>query len=736
MPKIPQSVRNLARKIPTKLINNVHYHTTSSKSHQNLSTTRRLNLNNNDSKLLWCLCNGDLHHARQLLDEMPQRGFESKIVTWTSLLSKFAKEGLVDEARALFDILPDKNVVTCNAMLGGYVQCGRLVEACGFFERMQEKNVVSWSSMLNGLMKFGRVEEAKAFFEEMPVRNVVSWNTMIGGLAKNGDLVGARSVFDAMSIRDLVSWNTMIDGYVGSCMMDEAKALFDRMEETNVVTWTTLISGYCRDGDVWSAYDLFRRMPVKNVVSWTAMIGGYSWNGYYEEAISLFLEMRSRGGVSPNVETFVSLAYACAGVGFRGLCMQLHAHLITNCLGYHDDDGRLSHGLICMYTRCGLIDYAELVFLKISRIQTTQCCNTMINGYVQKDELEKAKHVFDVMPARDKISWTSVITGYFNVNRVGEACKLFNDMPKTERDAVAWTAMISGHVQNELFSEAMYLFSKMQMHGLMPLRATYASLLGAAGATAHVDRGRQLHSLLIKTHATLDLILGNSLISMYGKCGQINDAFQIFSNMSYKDTISWNSMIMGFSNHGLATEALSLFDHMIKSRIKPNSVTFLGILSACSHTGLVDEGWMIYKAMSDIYGIHPGTEHNICMINLLGRAGKVEEAEQFVLNLPFKQDIAILGALLGVCGINEGNAEIANRTSQRLLELDPVNAAGHIVVCNLRASVGRYGEEGMLRNEMRLKGVRKAPGFSWVSSGKDTRVFLSGDLAQVRDDDM
>ncbi|KAL9242719.1 hypothetical protein vseg_016693 [Gypsophila vaccaria] len=736
MRRIFQIVRNLARKVPTKLINHVHHYTTFSKTHLNLTITRRLNLNNNESKLLGCLFSGDLHNARHVLDEMPQRGLESKIVVWTSLLSKFAKEGLVDEAKALFDIMPERNVVTCNAMLSGYVQCGRVDEAGVFFEGMRERNVVSWTSMLSGLMRVGRVEEAKALFEAMPVRNVVSWNTMVGGLVRNGDLEGARSVFDAMPVQDLVSWNTVIGGYVESCRMEEAKALFDQMEEQNVVTWTTLIGGYCRDGDVWSAYDFFRRMPVRNVVSWTAMIGGFSWNGYYEEAMSLFLEMRrSGGGVKPNVETFVSLAYACAGVGFSRLGMQLHAHLIANCLGSQDDDGRLLHGLICMYARCGLMENAESIFLKNSRIQTTQCCNTMINGYVQNGQLENAKHIFDIMPVRNKISWTSVITGYFNINQVAEACKLFNDMPDTDRDAVAWTAMISGYVQNELFSEAMHLFLKMQMKGLMPLRATYATLIGAAGATAHIDRGRQLHSLLIKTCTHLDLILGNSLISMYAKCGLIGDAFQIFSNMTFKDLISWNSMIMGFSYHGLANEALSLFDHLIKSRVKPNSVTFLSILSACSHTGLINEGWAIYRAMNEVYGIHPGTEHNICMINLLGRAGRVAEAEQFVLNLPFNQDIALLGALLGVCGINEGNAEIANRTSQRLLELDPDNAPGHIVLCNMRASVGQYGDEGTLRKEMRSKGVRKTPGCSWVSTGKDTHVFLSGDLTKVQGDD-
>ncbi|KAH9616805.1 hypothetical protein KSS87_021755 [Heliosperma pusillum] len=725
------SLKYLARKIPIKLNRHVLYHSTTLKLEPKFSVPRRWNLSNNDAQLLDCLVNGDLHNARRLLYEMPQTGHSSKVVTWTSLLSKFAKEGLVDEAQLLFDILPDRNIVTCNAMLSGYVRFGRLIEACGFFEAMQEKNVVSWTSMLRGLMNAGKLEEAKALFEDMPERNVVSWNTMIAGLVKNGDLAGARSAFDSMPTCDLVSWNTMIDGYVESCMMEEGKALFDQMEDANVITWTTLISGYCRDEDVWTAYELFRSMPAKNVVSWTAMIGGYTWNGYFEEAISLFREMKGETDVKPNVETFISLAYACAGVGFPHLCMQLHAHLVTNCSSYHDHDGRLSLALIFMYAKCGLMEYAKSIFLKNSMTKTSQYGNVMINGYVQKGQLEKAKHIFDLMAVRDKISWTSIITGYFNVNEVAEACKLFNSMPETERDAIAWTAMISGFVQNELFQEAMHLLSEMLLQGIMPLKATCSTLLGVAGATAQLDVGRHLHSLVIKTYSNFDPILENSLISMYAKCGEISDAFRIFSNMTWKDSISWNSIIVGFSHHGLAREALSLFGYMIKLRIKPNSVTFLGILSACNHEGLVDEGWAVYRAMSDAYGILPEIEHNICMINLIGRAGKIEEAENFVLSLPFNQDIAIWGALLGVCGVGEGNYEVASRTSQRLLELDPVNAAGHVVLCNMTASVGQYGEEGMLRKEMRSKGVRKAPGFSWVSSGEGTHMFLSGDVAPI-----
>ncbi|GAB4857753.1 hypothetical protein Ancab_015661 [Ancistrocladus abbreviatus] len=655
---------------------------------------------------------------------MPRRDNKNRVASWTSLVSKFSKCGLVDEARALFEIMPERNVVTYNAMLSGYVQSGRVRDAYRFFGEMSERNVVSWTSMLCGLMSAGRVDEGRRLFEVMPERNVVTWNSMIVGLIRNGDLKGARCVFHEMPVKDLVSWNAMIGGYAENCMIEEARALFDRMEDKNVVTWTTLIAGYCRVGDVESAYKLFWRMPTRNVVSWTAMISGFAWNRFYREAMLTFLEMRGND-VKPNKETLVSLAYACSGLGFPHLGMQVHAHIIVNHWEYHDYDGRLFNSLIYMYSEFGMMDYAHFLFFRNSRNWTIQSCNSMLNGYIQIQQLEKAQYIFDIVPFRDNISWTSMVKGYCNAGLVVKASELFNNMP--DRDAVAWTVIISGHVENELFQEANHLFLEMRMQEISPLQSSYSTLLGAAGAMAHLYQGRQLHCLVMKSHSILDLILQNSLISMYAKCGQLDDAYSIFSNMVFHDLISWNSMIMGYSHHGKASEALKLFEAMTRLGIKPNSVTFLGILSACSHAGLIDQGLAIYQAMGNIYGIQPKFEHHICMINLLGRAGKLDEAEEFVLRLPSEQGIAVWGTLLGICGFNEVNADVARRASKQLLKLDPLNVPGHVALCNMHASNGQYEVEGTLRKDMRSKGMKKVPGCSWISQGGQIHVFFSGD---------
>ncbi|KAF2316297.1 hypothetical protein GH714_041638 [Hevea brasiliensis] len=516
--------------------------------------------------------------------------------------------------------MPERNTVSYNAMLSGFLRCGKLSEASRLFEEMPERNVVSWTSMLYGLADAGRICEARRLFEEMPERNVVSWNAMIVGLIRNGDLEDARLVFDKMPVKNVVSWNAMIEGYVENDRIEEARALFEEMEDRNVITWTSMIAGYCRAGEVEEGYFLFQRTPKRNVVSWTAMIGGFTWNGFYEDALLLFLEMKRSSHIIPNAETFISLAYACAGVGFHRLGKQLHAQLIIKGLDHDDYDGRLSKSLTYMYSSFGFMDSAHFIFNKNSNNNIVQSYNCMINGYIRIGQLEKAQNLFDTMPVRDKITWTSMVDGYFSTGNVSQACYLFRNMP--DKDAVAWTAMISGHVQNELFDEATYLFSEMQTQGISPLSSTYAILFGAAGAMACLDQGMQFHGMLIKTLSDMDLILDNSLISMYAKCGEIHSAYRIFSHMTSRDLISWNSMIMGFSHHGLANEALKVFEVMLESGTHPNSITFLGVLSACGHAGFISQGWELYNAMSDVYAIQPGLEHYICMIIFWAEQGK------------------------------------------------------------------------------------------------------------------
>lgn len=678
-----------------------------------------------DSLLLYYLSRKWHLEARNYLEFFRREDLHERVVHWTSLISKYSKMGYVDEARMLFDVMPHRNLVTYNAMLSGYLQFGRLDEACEHFEKMPYKNVVSWTSMLRGFADAGRIEDARKLFDEMPEKNIVTWNSFVVGLIRNGSLEEARKVFNQTSDKNVVSWNAMVAGYAENGRMEEARLLFDEMKCRNVITWTSMISGYCRSGNVEEAYYLFQTMPERNVVSWTAMISGFTWNGLYKEALLLFLRMKFSDAKS-NLETFVSLAYASAGLGFPCLGKQLHAQLIIRDWE-HDDyyHSKLCRCLIHMYSALGLMDFAHNIFEKNLTNRDCQSFNSMINGYIRVGQLHKAQVLFDKVPIRNKIAWTCMITGYLSAGEVLKACNLFNDMP--DRDAISWTSMIYGHVQNELVAEAICLFAEMRAQGVSPLNSTYSVLFGAIGAMAYLDQGRQLHGMNLKTIYEYDLILENSLISMYAKCGEIDDAYNIFSNMTYRDIISWNSMIMGLSDNGRASETLKLYETMLEHGIFPDSVTFLGVLTACGHAGLVFEGVELFRAMTNAYKLRPGLEHYISMINLLGRAGKVKDAKEFVLRLPIEPNHAVWGALLGACELSKADADVARFAAERLFELDPSNAPGYVALGNIFAASGKHTEETNLRKEMSLKGVRKTPGCSWITLKGRLHIFSMGD---------
>ncbi|MED6117283.1 hypothetical protein PIB30_108538 [Stylosanthes scabra] len=304
-----------------------------------------------------------------------------------------------------------------------------------------------------------------------------------------------------------------------------------------------------------------------------------------------------------------------------------------------------------------------------------------------------------------------------------------------DKDSLTWTSMIYGYVENELISEAINLFPEMIAHGVMPINSTFSVLFGAIGSVAYLEQGCQLHAMQLKTIYGCDLILENSLISMYAKCGEIEDAYRIFSSMHYRDKISWNTMIMGFASHGRASEALKEYKIMLEYGINPDGVTCLGVLTACAHAGLVDKGLELFRAMVNVHGLQPGIEHCISLINLLGRAGKVKDAEEFVLRLPIEPNYAIWGALLGICRLN-GNTDVdvARHAAKRLLELDPLNVPGHVALCNVYTANNCHIEGTSLRKEMRLKGMRKTPGCSWILVKGRVHVFSSGDRPEAQED--
>lgn len=337
---------------------------------------------------------------------------------------------------------------------------------------------------------------------------------------------------------------------------------------------------------------------------------------------------------------------------------------------------------------------------------------TMITGHSNCGQMDRARWFFDRMPSRNLISWNAMIAGYARSGSVIHARCLFDEMP--ERDVMSWSSLVSGFSQRGLCNEALAVFDKMILNGFTPNEATLVSAASACAQLRDLDRGRRLHCCALDRELRkMSVILGTALVDMYGKCGSIEDAYKVFREMSARNVYSWNSMITGLALNGSGKQALTLFWKMKLAGLQPNAITFIGVLSACSHAGLVDEGEMLFDMMTRVYGIRPIEEHYGCMVDLLSRAGLLQEAVDFVANMPVEPHPGLWGALAGACRIHD-NVELGVEVGKRLIELEPHHGGRYVLLSNLYAAARRWDDMEIVRSLLKERRVVKVPGNSAV----------------------
>ncbi|OVA12784.1 Pentatricopeptide repeat [Macleaya cordata] len=324
----------------------------------------------------------------------------------------------------------------------------------------------------------------------------------------------------------------------------------------------------------------------------------------------------------------------------------------------------------------------------------------------------------------DRFTNNSLVNLYSKCGFVNAAYRLFEEMP--ERDVVSWTSMIVGFSQSGLEKDAMWLFDQMRLAKVEPNSFTFGSLFSACATINAFYKGKQLHSLVVKYGLETDMVVGSAIVDMYSKCGEMNEALRIFKCMPERDLVSWNGMICGFAQNGEALKALKLFDEMVQSTaVVPNHVTFIGVLSACSHGDLVNEGRRYFNDMVHEYFIEPKAEHYTCMVDILGRAGLLEEAEALILELPFKPDTVTWGALLGACKLH-GNQDMARSITERLCKDEPKNSSNYVLLANTYTATGEWADAFEVRELMDARGVQKMMGCSWIEIRNCLHSFVSG----------
>ncbi|OVA01955.1 Pentatricopeptide repeat [Macleaya cordata] len=654
---------------------------------------------------------------------------------------------------------------------------GKLIHAC-LVESELEFDTVVLNSLISLYSKCGDWKMANSIFGEMgSKRDLVSWSAMISCFAHNHRESEAVITFYKMLEHGQYPNEFCFAGVIHACSKAEfgwiGKVIFGFVIKTgyfeaDLCVGCALIDMYVKsEVDLVSARRVFDEMPVKNVVVWTLMITRYTQCGFARDAIDLFLDMEL-SEFTPDMFTFSNVISACAELGYFQLGQQLHSRAIRSGLAM---DVCVGCSLVDMYSKCandGSVDDSRKVFDRMP-YHNVMSWTAIITGYVQSGggdfeaidlfckmlqgevrpnhftfssvlkacaNLGDKKmgeqtycHVVKLGLASVNCVGNSVISMYAKSGSMEEARKAFDIL--FEKNLVSYNTIVDGYTKNFDPEEAFQLFNQIENTGMGVSSFTFASLLSGAASIGSIGKGEQLHARLLKVGFNSDQCINNALISMYSRCGNIEAASKIFSEMEDKNVISWTSMITGFAKHGFAKKALEMFHKMIKTGIKPNEVTYVAVLSACSHVGLVAEGWENFKSMEREHRISPRMEHFACMVDLLGRSGLLDEALDFIYTMPFQADSLVWRTLLGACRVHE-NMEIGKLAAKQILELEPNDPAAYILLSNLYASSGQWKDVVDIRKNMKERKLTKEAGCSWIEIENKVHKFFVGDTAHPR----
>ncbi|KAM7274285.1 hypothetical protein ACFE04_028949 [Oxalis oulophora] len=524
---------------------------------------------------------------------------------------------------------------------------------------------------------------------------------------------------------------------------------------------TNLIKSYCQKGLIKEARTLFDEMPVRDVVAWTAMISGYTDTHYHTNAWSLFFDML-KSDVVPNEYTLSNVLKACKAMNYVAYGGLVHGLVMK--LGFQKSIF-IENALLDMYASCCVdMENACLVFGDIER-KNAVSWTAMIAGYTHRGDGHNALRVFrEMLLEKEELNpysvsiavracasigyldsgkqihaavtksglefnlpvMNSIIDMYCRCDCLSEAYLCFNEMP--EKDLITWNTLISGYERSDP-SESLHIYSKMESEGFCPNCFTFTSVMAACSNLAVLNCGQQIHGGIIRRGLDKNLALSNSLIDMYAKCGNIADSCKIFRELTDRNLVTWTSMMIAYGAHGNGVEAVELFDEMVRSGIIPDRIVFMAVLSACSHAGLVDQGLSYFSSMVGYYNIAPDQETYGCVVDLLGRAGRVEEAYQLILNMPFKPDESVWGALLGACKAHRLSnlGKLAARKVLDLTHLRPNKIGAYVMLSNIYAAEGKWVESAKMRKLIRKMGNKKEAGLSWIQVKDDVHSFVVGD---------
>ncbi|RZC59052.1 hypothetical protein C5167_006346 [Papaver somniferum] len=721
---------------------------------------------------------GYMTAARKFFEEMPERN----VVSWTSLMMDYSNNGDPEEAIEIYCRMKGAGV-SCNQnsfatvisscgtleneLLGRQVLAHVLVSGFG-------SNVSVSNALIHMFGSCGDVKNVDYVFDRMPERDTISWNSIISAYSQNGLCEESLRTFQKMRLANLKPNSTALSCLISSCSsVDNLRwgmgihGLVVKLGLDSIVcVGNTLITLYSESGMFEDSKLSFLEMSHKDLISWHSMMVACVQNGHHRNALELLAELCRTSQIRNHVTFAIALA-ACSDPEDLLEGKTIHAYIIR--LGLHQNL-LIGNTLVTMYGKCGMIRAAERV-IHIMPERNEVTWNALIGGFVENEEPQAAVKAYKSM-RKDGISvnyitivsilgsWSapndllkvgmsihahivlmgfgqddyvknSLLTMYAKCGDFTSSNFIFNEFDS--KTAVSWNVMIATNAHQGNGEEALKLFLKMHRSGVDFDHFSFSGGLAASSNLASLEEGQQIHSLMIKLGFGSDLHVANAAMDMYGKCGDMVDVLKILPEPTSRSRLSWNILISGFSRHGYFKEAIETFNEMIQMGEWPDHVTFVSLLSACNHGGLVDEGLSYFSSMMSEFGVTQGIEHCVCIIDLLGRLGRLSEADKFITEMPVPPNDLIWRSLLSACR-NHNNLELGIKAAQHLLELDPSDDAAYVLLSNVCAVSGRWEDVDDLRRKMKSSNIKKKPACSWVKVNNKVSTFGMGDKSHPQKD--
>ncbi|KAF4355782.1 hypothetical protein F8388_011974 [Cannabis sativa] len=592
---------------------------------------------------------------------------QSEIIQITSKIAAYSKSGQINNARKLFDKMSHRDSIAWNAMLAGYSQLGLHQEALSLFWRMRIMNTkpdhFTFTSTFSACAGSGACK--------------LQYGTKLHALVL---VLGYQSYVPIN--------NAMIDMY-GKCLSpSSAASVFDEMSIKNDTSWCSLLFAHTKSFQFDIAYKVFLAMPRRVEIAWNIMIAGYARNGEVESCLALLKDMLESSCWRPDQWTFSSLMSACT-------------ESISLCLY-----GFMVHSFI----------------IKSGWSSAVETRNSLLSFYAELGCRSDAMKVFDSSGKLSQVSWNAIIDANMKLGETKDAFLAFHQAP--EKNIVSWTSMISGYARNGDGEQAVSFFVEMMRNGFKPDDYAIGAVLHACSSFAVLEHGRVIHGCIFRNGFHGYVYVGNGLVNMYAKCGDLEGANLAFCEIRDKDLVSWNAMLFAFGLHGKPNRALKLYREMVATGLKPDKVTFIGLLMTCSHSGLIEESQEFYETMKSVYKLSPEMDHVACIVDMLGRGGYIEEAKEFATTV--STELSSCEALLGACSAHQ-HITLGTYLGKALKGLDPHKEISYVMLSNLYCGSGQWNEAEIVRQAMLDKGVKKMPGCSWIELRNKVTTFVAGD---------